>query len=549
MMTAKQPVHGSNEEEMAIHSALETQNGAQVCQLLRSGMHLCCNRQDNCFISIIKLWKCPVLDSALRIYPSAVNCRGAGGDTLPMLCETVEKLQTVLKHKPDLNAINDCRDNLLLHAVKQRLHHFSQTFLTSFLYHLNELDDIDEYEIFSERSNVEQALSECKSMMKCIVTSGVSLDCVDATGETALEVLLNMFKCGHVFTPFHERFDGIKDWHHGDLCLIDNELASHALAQLLKVNATIPPTDEFGRTALMKAAFSPYNAKNMKMMIERGIDIEAKDQNGFNAMFYMLSSFAQHCYYLCRLTVVDKSSDIDEMTAFLLKNGCELQGLDIVIMDPFNDNDGFFQNTGLRCKVLLYLLTIKDSKLNQLDFSQKYKLKNDPEDDGYNFFNLYLKNRSSWWQFEMNDVAILREEISEGTSVFVKWFQQPLHPSEVWDFKLLIPDAIRTLLNLQRINTGALSPGSKLRIAVEKKYKLLAQRFPEVAEVRDHFVSLHLEVPTLHQLSRTALRGSFKIGRTDTEGFDLSSLRIQWQGVMRELPRPIKNFINFKPQY
>ncbi|KAF4529182.1 hypothetical protein B566_EDAN016228 [Ephemera danica] len=94
---------------------------------------------------------------------------------------------------------------------------------------------------------------------------------------------------------------------------------------------------------------------------------------------------------------------------------------------------------------------------------------------------------------------------------------------------------------------GPLSPGSKLYLAVEKKFKSLAQRCLKYVDIHERFVSLHAEVPSLQQLSRTALRGSFRIGRTDTEGLDLSSLRIQWQEEMRELPRPIKDFINLSP--
>ncbi|KAF4530279.1 hypothetical protein B566_EDAN017417 [Ephemera danica] len=427
---------------------------ATVCRLLRSGMKLCCLRMDSCISLIAKHCTSTFLNSALNLYPSAINWRGSRGATLLMMCKTPENFQTVLDHGADVKATNLDYENVLLYNVKYRPGQVKDIFYRV-------------YRAWSQEKDMENLEEKWKDLLRLILNSGVDLDAEDKEGQTAFQLLLKMFKPGYVFHPDHR-----EKLSHNTLtlmCLHGSKIASSFLSVFLEAGVKLPPPDQHGRTPLMLAVQCPLNFENMRTMIERGVDINAVDLNGNNAIYHLLASVHEHIEFAGNECEIDFLV-VDQMVSFLLDHGCHMQGTDFLMSE--------YKDDCVKFKIVNYLMALGGSTLKERDFSLKLEAKNDSIN--LSFLSLYLMARvvDEFPLFDLSDVAYIKQEIADGLDV----------------------------------NCG------------------------------DHHSEVH-KVPSLLQLSRTALRSSLK--KTDTKGLDVSSLRALCEGEVRPLPPDIVDLINF----
>ncbi|KAF4527796.1 hypothetical protein B566_EDAN016381 [Ephemera danica] len=451
-----------------LHVALKSQDCGLVCQILESGVELCTTGPYNCFTHIVQNWKHPFLHAALKLQPSAVNCQGPRGNTLFMLCDTKEKMEIVLKFDPDVNAKNNFGDNVLHNATKKHLFKSFDTIL-NIAYQLiskSESIAINDNDVVQEIIDMLDVMKTFIELMKTIIKSGVDLDSLDSKGKTALQILLDCFKRGYVLTPLHapSSYANQNLMHDPFLCQLSNELVSIPLEKLIKAEATLPPPDKYGRTALMLLAQSPWNSGSIELLIEQGVDVTAEDKKGCNAIYHLLKSFTVHCGFGCTTCIAQISYTVDEVISMLLDNGCPIQGTDLMMRHSLVDSE--------KVKTVLHLMALEDSKLNQREFPQKMNIKNDPR--YISFLNLFLEYRDyidhlgqRMCYFKTTDVALIEKEIASGLS------------------------------------TNQIFPCS------------------DVYSVEDGWE----EVPSLQHLSRTVLRSSFNLETTDTTGLDLSSLK------------------------
>ncbi|KAF4517894.1 hypothetical protein B566_EDAN001848 [Ephemera danica] len=403
--------HKPQEHALLMHTALKAMDCAKVCQLLQSGMKLCCSAENNCFSYITKYWQPPFINTVLKRYPSAANSHGPNGDTLLMMCDSVEKFQTVLGNGPDVNAVNDDGDNILHYIVKHRL----SSEIDKIIAYLNQSLGEETYTLL--QTKMDKMAEKIVELFEVVLDSDVNVDAVNGEGKTALQLLLQTYKPGYVFNQGHYICKCGHEYHNEDMCYLENQIASNVLTSLLVSGAAIPGPDELGRTPLMLAVQSPWNDANMEFLVRLGADINAKDRAGHNAIFYLLSSFAQHsiirtehpffCWY--------KFSVVDRMTSFLLDHGCEMQGQELIMFDHAEMKPTY--------KVVVRLMSLKTSTLIHRDFNLKLQCKNDPSN--LSFLSTLLESRCKEdlpdylpvWKFELEDVAFIEKEIENGLDV------------------------------------------------------------------------------------------------------------------------------------
>ncbi|KAF4526637.1 hypothetical protein B566_EDAN015271 [Ephemera danica] len=384
-----------------MHDALQSKDCTQVCQLLEKGTSLCTEEQDNCFTHILKNWRWhPFIVTALQHEPSALNCRGPEGDSLLIMCDSVEEMKTLIQFGPDLDARNNAGDHNLHNAVRNRIiQAFHKIMAVTHLLDFD--DDIDSRQAdFQGRFEVIQILESSKMLLEMICKCGVeSIPWIPVARQP------------------YKLFWSISS-------------AGTDSSSIIWIKPTLPPADDFGRTALMKAALSPWNVDNMKILIQLGEEVRAKDHNGYNTIFYLLSS----------------------MTAKLLDLGCELQGTDILII--FDDSSFKVDSS---YKVVVFLMALRDSELNLRTFPQKLLLKNDPR--YLSFLNVLLQNRTFFFgdeevdefdpekDWDESDISVISEEISAGikTNQILEPFEGSIEEQE-WRKKLKVPGAIQILL-------------------------------------------------------------------------------------------------------
>ncbi|KAF4530280.1 hypothetical protein B566_EDAN018099 [Ephemera danica] len=577
-----------------LHEALQMLDCATVCRLLRSGMKLCCLRMDSCISLIAKHCTSTFLNSALNLYPSAINWRGSRGATLLMMCKTPENFQTVLDHGADVKATNLDYENVLLYNVKYRPGQVKDIFYRV-------------YRTWTPEKDMENLEEKWKDLLRLILNSGVDLDAEDKEGQTALQILLKMFKPGYVFQPDHSKM--LSQNTLTLMCLHGSKIASSILSVFLEAGVKLPAPDQHGRTPLMLAVQCPLNFENMRTLIGRGVDINAVDVNVKNAIYHLLASVHEHIEFAGNECEIDFLV-VDQMVSFLLDHGCHMQGTNLLMSKN--------KNNCVKFKIVNYLMALEESTLKERDFSQKLEAKNDSIN--LSFLSLYLMARAKdeFPLFDLSDVAYIKQEIADGLDVncgdhhsevryyseeamvwkkrlslpfpllitmdcklqfytenhvdnetnreeaeevdrLIKQFKET-HQAVEDIQKLLLPfwphppltlllfdqtqccdeepnQEIPILLRKRLIRFlyevgGPLSPGSEIYHAVKERLESNAaeRRAPEV--------------PSLRQLSRTALRSSLK--KTDTKGLDVSSLRALCEGEMRPLPPDIVDLINFK---
>ncbi|KAF4521306.1 hypothetical protein B566_EDAN002310 [Ephemera danica] len=430
--------HSSFEEEKKMHTALQTQDCHLMCHLLDSGVALCTNGAENCFALIVKKWKHPFLHTALNMQHSAVDCRGPGGDSLLMIGETREKVETVLKFGPDVNATNDAGDTVLHHAIKKHLVTYLQDII-DISQGLIIADSVAECNFILQK--MKDVAKECEAFIENVIHCMVDVNNVDANGKTALQIILECFQCGSVFTqtgfPIKVKLNnGYRE--DSEVCAVFNEILTHVVYELLRVHATLPGPDDFGRTPLMLVAQSPWSLQCIDLLIQIGIDVNANDESGNNAMWYLIKSFVQHFHLDCSEHFIRKSSDVDKMAAMLYDHGCNVQGTNVLMVKKY----------GLRkLKALAYLMALHGSELNQRQFPQKLELKNDPHYDS--FFGVLFTLRSydvfDWGNvcdFKMSDLALVEREILAG----VKTNKVPKRFGSCMGRKLKVTEALDNIL-------------------------------------------------------------------------------------------------------
>lgn len=583
-----------------LHRALKTRNCAKLYQILKSGTSFCSNDGRSClYYIIIQDWSLDFLNTALQLQPSAVNCRGPCGKTLPMLCYSVEQLQTLLLYQPDMNATNNEGDNILHHVVKHRVP-ASVRYAASYF-----------YKMYTARTRImmgnrqDLIFDERLSFLKAVLGSGVDINALDGNGKTALSIILESYKPGYICTQIHSKSHFNQTDYHNDLfCLTENTFVSKVVTMLLEAGATVPEADEYGRTALMLAIQSPYNEDTVKLLLERGADATATDQAGHNAMYYLLSSFAQHSIIESHLFhhCVYRCAAVDRLASLLLDSGCAMQGTDLVMFAPL----GY----GYLYRVVVYLMAQRSSTLYERDFPLKAACKNDPAD--LSFLSVFLELRSNndithseFQAFKWQDLDILKLEMANGLDVLCGGYgrSSPRCCSRPWKKKLDLPYSIQctkelqclcygvhpgkdlpfelarehftTLEGIQRLLLpfwpsppmallifcypdadftnvtsvalykrlidflyqvgGPLSPGSDLLVAARKRLQTAAEDSPGSQQILQHFNQMHAAIPSLQQLCRNAVRAS--LTKTDHQGLDLSSL---------PLPDEMKEYVNFK---
>ncbi|KAF4533506.1 hypothetical protein B566_EDAN000991 [Ephemera danica] len=416
-----------------MHAALKSQNCARVCQLLELEAQLCSGGSDNCFTLILMFWKHPFLHAALNLHPSAVNCRGPRGNTLLMLCDDRQKMQTLLEFGPDVNAKNEAGDNLLHHAVKQRFVKTFDNMLKVGHRMLGKGHHVASYELPVIKA-LEPLLYHCEELFEVIGKCGVDINELDKNGKTAIQLVLRLFKCGYIYTQFHMPSRHSKDLEHNSLlCELSNQLVTYALNGLLYFNATLPPPDAAGRTPLLLAVQSPWSLNCLKLLLQQGVEVNVKDKKGYNAIYYLLKSFSEHCNSGCSSSFTHKAVDVDEMTSLLLDCGLEMQGIDIIIKDI--EEREFL--------AVVFLMSLKDSTLNQRNFPQKAEIKNDPR--YFSFLNVLLNLNEGYpyrYKYEKSDYAVIQNEIATG----LKLNQIYVTDQGRWEKKLQVPDALSTML-------------------------------------------------------------------------------------------------------
>ncbi|KAF4529889.1 hypothetical protein B566_EDAN018044 [Ephemera danica] len=605
--------HAPEEHELEMHVALKSLDCAKVSQLLRSGMKFCCEGEDNCFSIIARFgWASTFLESALSLYPSAINSRGPNGETFLMMCHSAEKFEILLSHGANVQEVNSDGDNVLLHNVKYRLQNQVEpivelcikTFRRDIYYKTTDFD----------RNSLSAKVTKVIRLFDVIVNSGVNLNVVDMEGRTALQVLLQMFQPGYVFHQYHYVRPNNENLHHnGELCRLDNKLASHILTLLLEAGAEIPSPDQHGRTALMLAVQSPWNFNIMKTLIQRGVDVLAEDKAGQNAIHYLLASFAQHsiiAYQLCS----EHFNLVEEKVCYLLDFGCNMQGMELTMFHQCRDHT-------YPLYVVHYLMAQRSSLLKERNGSLKIKCQNDPSN--LSFLSVYLESLQiqevefngtfPTGNFSLEDVTFLKQEIAAGMDVNSGASGHAYSPlsgtQKAWHKRLCLPypllycldakldlfmfndeedlpleaaqeqyQAVEGILRLllpfwphpplalmlfehhafaipnneaaillrERLIQflyevgGPLSPGSEVYHAVKKNL----QSSVHIAPAYEEQAEIQTKVPSLRQLSRTALRGSLK--DADTVGLDVASLRSLCEGHMLPLPEDIKDYINFR---
>ncbi|KAF4522666.1 hypothetical protein B566_EDAN010446 [Ephemera danica] len=568
-------------------------------------MKLCTSTEENCFIQIVRHCQPSFLDAALKLKPEAVDVRGPNGTTLPMLCDSVDKLQILINNGVNLSAVNNDGDTLLLHHVKFRVKNMIQNIIQSVRRVRPNRATVQE--INDRKREVET----CKSILECILNSGVDVYTLDSTGHSALGIVLKYFQAGFVINKYHfkeQSWDGeyTRRIHSPEIFKYEIDIASHALHHLLQAGAEIPPTDLDGITALMYAVRCPSNLRSVTLMIENGVDVNAVDQEGQNASFYLLKSFAKYCSYYHYYDDIEFVGGVDKTLSILLERGCPLQGTDYKLQ----------YSRWQKFRAILFLMILKDSSTSKLEFPEKQALKNDRKASLLDVFMMFhehyvgIDEDPNPMKLDLEYVASLQEEIHNGLDVTrvrkVPWFhgkrikqwqmklhapygllramymrliyhnEEPehFHPEDHKEYYLaldkllssLLPfwkfppmalvifchieddiyethvDQCLTFLKLLHEFGGPLTPGSALHHAARRTLTLAVQRNARFAEVLELFNEIHGEIPTLRQMSRAALRSN--LTKVNTEGLDLSSLKVLFQEEFRSLPTFIRNYKN-----
>ncbi|KAF4522682.1 hypothetical protein B566_EDAN010463 [Ephemera danica] len=487
------------DEHKLLHEALSSLEFTTVCRLIRSGMKLCYLEEENCFALIVKHWTSLYLNSALKLCPSAVNCRGPNGDTLLMLCETPEKFQTVLDHEPNVNATNNDGENVLLYNIKHRLGQVVQNILKHLYMAVPSEESVYDFMIF----NLQNVEDQIKEFFKLILNSGVDVEAEDNEGQSAFQLLLKMFKTGYVMKSRLVESIFINPTHKKTTFFYQNKILSSLVSILLEVGAKLPPPDEHGRTPLMLACKSTFNLENIRTLIVRGVDINAVDAGGKNAIFHVLKSIVKYVKHPRWGISLDEKPKVGKRRLCSLPSPALLYTLYFKLRYPLYQRG----------------VSDEDSLIN--DLQGKYQAIEDIQ-----------KLLLAFWQ--LPPLALLL-------------FDDRHHFCDVSVVGILLRK--RLMQFLYEVG-GPLSPGSKICHAVQKSLvttkrgSACDQECPFREELLPLFDQLHSEVPSLLHLSRTALRSCLK--KTDTRGLDVSSLRVLCQGKMGPIPPDIVDIINFK---
>ncbi|KAF4525169.1 hypothetical protein B566_EDAN014760 [Ephemera danica] len=105
---------------------------------------------------------------------------------------------------------------------------------------------------------------------------------------------------------------------------------------------------------------------------------------------------------------------------------------------------------------------------------------------------------------------------------------------------------VLTMLKFLTRVGGRLPPGSPLFKCLMKDLENDPSFDKYIRKQPQFFSKLREEIPSLKELCRPAVRAT--LSKITTSGLDLSSLRVLCQGELREIPREIQDYLNFKDQ-
>ncbi|KAF4514059.1 UNVERIFIED_CONTAM: hypothetical protein B566_EDAN018852 [Ephemera danica] len=544
------------DEHKHLHEALASLDCTTVCRLLRSGMNLCYLGEKNCFTLIVKHWSSKFLDIALKLCPSAVNCRGPRGETLLMMCYTPEKFQTVLDHGANVNATNN---------------------------------------------------------------DGVDYDAEDNEGQTAFQLLLQMFKPGYVFQQYSDGLVRQTSFTYYNVfgTRIASSLVSILLEVGAKLPS---PDEHGRTPLMLAVQSTDNFETMKTLIGRGAVDINAVDANGYNAIYHVLAAAAGHQYLVLKYRVVDlmvtylldngcqmQGTDLHLTHYFrpvkykivnylMVMETSTLRERDFSLKneiknDPFNLSflsvyimvrsmipcfphssmklkdvtfieqeiaNGLDTNCGdcFRIKIIVKKAGVL-KKMLSLTFppSLKYTMESNLKlytDDPDESDNIELAREERDWL--MSEFQAKSQAVEGVQKLLLPFCPHPPLALLLLDERskdyINSPDNEASILLRKRLMQflyevgGPLSPGSVIYRAVKVRLECNAKERSAHGQLLPMFKQLHSEVPSLLQLSRTALRSCLK--KTDTRGLDVSSLRVLCQGKMRPIPPDIVDIINFK---
>ncbi|KAF4527073.1 hypothetical protein B566_EDAN015692, partial [Ephemera danica] len=562
-----------------LHEALISKDCGTVCHLLEAGEKLCStDGLENCFVLITKFFNFKCLEHVLTSQPSAIHCRGPRGQTLLMYAKHMNMMETLFQFEPDVNACNDRGENVLMHLIQ-----LGGTYINS---------------------NNALLFYKCMLMARCVLDRGININATiatDTSGKTAMEHLLDML---------------------GELSkntYIDTRQVAELFEELLKAGATVTPRDEHGRTFAMQIARKVYIPQLFKYIIdllEQGVDPKARDNDGKNLMFYVLSSH-QKIHSETRFPWFDVNWDvhygdfaqrISEQCLTLLHYGCELGGLDI-IFDVFRHHPrhnvyGFRLFATVHFNVLSLVLRFRPfsdfcRKLPELNlclstpmesvetsvseltcyFMNNLKWPMDDETfemvdatvahllaSGVNVMqhvihNSWRGNHEDQWLANLKSMNIKKKDVMKAYHISCKilisllrfWAYPPLalllFKIRSFKFECDFPKSeeicVLTMLKFLTRVGGRLPPGSQLFKCL-KQYLETEPNHSVPNAPFQLFSKLHEEIPSLREMCRSTVRAT--LSKVTTSGLDLSSLRVLCSGELREIPREIEDYLNFKNQ-